>query len=86
MSSTLREIEGAEPGNLQRLAHLLKGLSPAEVETLEILLDDEACETIARSLSDLREKEGIPIGEWQVLCYRDGRPVADASAVALPEQ
>ncbi|MFU8796578.1 MAG: hypothetical protein ACNA7X_04710 [Dehalococcoidia bacterium] len=64
MSSILREIDEAELVNLQRLAHLLKGLSPAEMETLEILLDDQACETIAHSLSDLRERKGIPIGEW----------------------
>jgi len=64
MSSILREIEEAELVNLKRLAHLLKGLSPAEVETLEILLDDEACEAIAQSQSELREGKGIPIGEW----------------------
>ena len=64
MSSTLREIEGAELVNLQRLAHLLKGLSPAELETLEILLDEEACGTIAQSLKELEERKGVPIGEW----------------------
>jgi len=64
MSSMLREIEEAELVNLKRLAHLLKGLSPAELETLEILLDDDACEAIAQSVSELREGQGITIGEW----------------------
>ena len=64
MSSTLRKIGEADLVNLKRLAHLLKGLSPAELETLEILLDEEAYETITQSLKELEEKKGIPIGEW----------------------
>lgn len=57
-------MDRAELVNLERLAHLLKGLSPAELETLEILLDEEACETIAQSLKELEERKGIPIDEW----------------------
>ena len=64
MSSTLKKIDQADLVNLQRLAHLLKGLNPAELETLEILLDEEACGTITESLKELEEKKGIPIGEW----------------------
>jgi hypothetical protein len=64
MSSALKEMDKAELVNLERLTHLLKGLSPAELETLEILLDEEACETIAQSLKELEEGRGIPIDEW----------------------
>jgi len=64
MSSALKEMDRAELVNLERLAHLLKGLSPAEFETLEILLDEEASETIAQSLKELEERKGIPIDEW----------------------
>jgi len=64
MSNALRELDKAELVNLERLAYLLKGLSPAELETLEILLDQEASQTIAQSLRELEEKKGIPIDEW----------------------
>jgi len=64
MSNALRELDKAELVNLERLAYLLKGLSPAELETLEILLDEEASQTIAQSLRELKEKKGIPIDEW----------------------
>jgi hypothetical protein len=64
MSNALRELDKAELVNLERLAYLLKGLSPAELETLEILLDEEASQTIAQSLRELEEKKGIPIDEW----------------------
>ena len=64
MSSALKEIDRAELVNLERLAHLLKGLSAAEFETLEILLDEEASQTIAQSLRELEGEKGIPIDEW----------------------
>jgi len=64
MSRALKEIDRAELVNLERLAHLLRGLNPAELETLEILLDEEACETIAQSLNELEERKGIPIDKW----------------------
>ena len=64
MSNALKEIDRAELVNLERLAHLLKGLSPTELETLEILLDEEASQTIARSLKELEEGRGIPIDGW----------------------
>ena len=64
MSSALRELDRAELVNLERLAHLLKGLSPAELETLELLLDDEGRSTIAQSLRELEDRKGIPIADW----------------------
>jgi len=42
----------------------VKGLSPAELETLEILLDEEASQIIAQSLKEPEEGRGIPIDEW----------------------
>jgi hypothetical protein len=35
-------MDKVELVNLKRLVHLLKSLSPAELDTLEILLDKEA--------------------------------------------
>jgi len=64
MSNALKELDKAELVNLERLAYLLKGLSPVELETLEILLDQEASQTITQSLRELEEKKGIPIDEW----------------------
>ncbi len=64
MSEALREMDKIELINIKRLAHLLKSLTPAELETLEILLDGEAYKTIAQSLEELREGQGIPIDEW----------------------
>jgi len=64
MSSALKGIDRTELVNLQRLAHILKGLSPAELETLEVLLDEDARETITRSLKELEEGKGIPIDKW----------------------
>ena len=64
MPHTLKEMDRAELINLERLAHLLKGLSPAELETLEILLDKEASNTIFQSLKELEKGERIPINEW----------------------
>lgn len=63
MSNALKEVDKAELVNLERLAHLLKGLSQAELETLEILLDEEASQIITRSLKELGERKGIPIDE-----------------------
>ena len=64
MSSALKEMDRTELVNLERLAQLLKGLSPAELETLEILVDEEARETITQSLKELEERKGIPIDKW----------------------
>jgi len=50
--------------NIGRLAHILKGLSLIEFETLEILLDDEASKTISQSLKELEAGERIPIDKW----------------------
>jgi len=61
MSSALKGTSGAELVSLERLAHLLKGLSPAELEILELLLDEEACVTTAQSLKELKDGIGIPV-------------------------
>ena len=50
MSSALKEMDRAELVNLERLSHLLKGLSPAELETLEFLLQPELA-------SELRQRQ-----------------------------
>ena len=63
MPSALKDMDRAELVNLARLTHLLKGLSPAELETLEILLDEEAFETIAWSLEEIEERKGMPMAE-----------------------
>ena len=64
MSATLKEIDRFELVNLKRLAHILKGLSPAELETLELILDEEGFKTLTQSLKELEEGKGVPIDEW----------------------
>jgi hypothetical protein len=64
MKTTLKHLKEVELVDLQRLAYLLKSLSPAEVETLELLLDDEAWSTIRVSLKELDEGKGLPLDEW----------------------
>jgi len=64
MPSILKEMDRAELINIERLAHILKGLSAVELETLEILLDEEASKTITQSLKELDAGERIPIDEW----------------------
>ncbi len=64
MSTAIKEMDKIELVNLERLAYILKGLSVAEYETLEILLDKEAFKSIDKSLEELENGEGIPIDEW----------------------
>ena len=64
MPSILKEMDRADLINIERLAHILKGLSAVEFETLEILLDEEASKTITQSLKELEAGEKIPIDEW----------------------
>jgi len=65
MSKALKGFKESELVDLHRLAHLLKSLSPAEVETLELLLDDEARSVIETSLKELDEGKGIPLDDWR---------------------
>jgi hypothetical protein len=64
MSIAVKEMDRVELVNIERLAYILKGLSAAELETLELLLDKEAFGSINQSLKELGEGEGIPIDEW----------------------
>jgi hypothetical protein len=64
MPTILKEMDKVELVNLERLAFILKGLSAAEIETLEILLDQEASGTITQSLREMKAGERIPIDEW----------------------
>lgn len=64
MSIAVKEMDRVELVNLERLVHILKGLSVAELETLELLLDEEASKTIDQSLKELEMEKGIPIDEW----------------------
>ena len=63
MSGALKEMNKAELANLERLPHPLKGLSPSEVDPLELLLDEETCVTIVRSRKELEDTEEIPMAE-----------------------
>jgi hypothetical protein len=64
MAKALKNLKEVELVNLQRLAHLLKSLGPAEIETLELLLDDEARKIIKTSLKEFDEGKGIPLDKW----------------------
>ena len=50
--------------NLERLAHILKSLDNEELETLELLLDNEAAQVIFSSVKELKEGKGVPIEQW----------------------
>lgn len=64
MTEALKKLRDPELIDLQRLAHLLRSLNRAELETLELLLDDEARTVIKTSLQELDEGKGIPLDEW----------------------
>jgi len=64
MSTVIKEMNRIELVNLERLAYILKGLSVAEFETLELLLDEVAFSSINQSIKELEAGEGIPIDEW----------------------
>jgi len=63
MSGALKEMDRAELVNLERLAHLLKGLSPAELETLELLLHPE----LATELKQRRRRTEAEFKEGKIL-------------------
>ena len=64
MPNSIKEMDNIELVNLKRLAYILKGLSAVELETLEILLDEESYKSISQSLKELEAGERIPIDEW----------------------
>ena len=50
--------------NLERLAYVLKSLNNEELETLELLLDNEASQQIFSSIKELKEGKGVPVEQW----------------------
>jgi hypothetical protein len=64
MHSTLQKIDKVDLINVERLAYIIRGLSVVELETLEILLDKDASDTITQSLEELKAGERIPIDSW----------------------
>ena len=62
VSKMNREISGLV--NLERLAHILKSLNNEELETLELLLDNEGAQVIFSSVKELKEGKGVPIEQW----------------------
>jgi hypothetical protein len=64
MPASLKEMNKFDLVNLERLAYLLKSLTQVELETLEVLLDEEASLTILQSIKELDEGKRIPLHEW----------------------
>jgi hypothetical protein len=64
MSKALNAMEKGGLVHLERLASILRGLTPEELETLELLLDRQATATIRRALTELDRGEGIPLEKW----------------------
>ena len=64
MSKALKALEKGGLVHLERLASILRGLTPEELETLELVLDRQARTTIQRSLKELDRGEGIPLEKW----------------------
>ena len=50
--------------NLRRLAYLLKALNKGELETLDLLMDNDASVIISQSVKEFRQGKGIPIDQW----------------------
>ncbi|HUW65909.1 MAG TPA: hypothetical protein VMW83_14695 [Spirochaetia bacterium] len=57
MSDVLRKVVEEE------LADLLKSLTPEEIESLDVLMDDEASVVIAQSIRDVSDGKVIPTDE-----------------------
>jgi len=64
MSKALKALEKGGLVHLERLASILRGLTPEELETLELLLDRRASAAIRRALKELDLGEGIPLEKW----------------------
>lgn len=64
VSKALKTLEKGGLVHLERLASILRGLTPEELETLELLLDRQARATIGRALKELDRGEGIPPEKW----------------------
>ncbi|MBW2616290.1 MAG: hypothetical protein JRD02_08970 [Deltaproteobacteria bacterium] len=64
MPNALKEMDRVDLINIERLSHIIRGLSAVEFETLEILLDKDASNTITESLKELERGTRIPIDEW----------------------
>ncbi len=64
MTAALKEVDKIELVNIERLVYILKGLSPTELETLELLLDSEAATIITQSREEMKIEKGVPIDEW----------------------
>jgi hypothetical protein len=64
MSKVLKTLEKGGLIHLERLASILRGLTPEELETLELLLDHQASTIISRSVKELDRGEGIPLDKW----------------------
>jgi uncharacterized protein YpmB len=64
MRTGLKQMDKVDLINIERLAHIIRGLNQVEFETLGILLDKDASDTIHESLKQLEKGERIPISEW----------------------
>ena len=64
MHSNLKEMDKVDLINIERLAHIIKGLSAVEFETLEVFLDKDASNIINESLKELKKGERLSISEW----------------------
>ena len=64
MHRSLKQMDKVDLINIERLAHIIKGLNETEFKTLEVLLDKDASNTINESLKDLEKGERLSISEW----------------------
>jgi len=64
MAAVIANSDKLDLVKLQRLAYLLKALNKGELETLELLLDNDASEIVSQSVGEFRQGKGIPIDQW----------------------
>jgi hypothetical protein len=64
MPAAIANADKLDLVNLRRLTYLLKALNKGELETLDLLLDNDASVIISQSVKEFRQGKGIPIDQW----------------------
>ena len=64
MSSVSRNLYNPKTVDIDRLATLLKNLSPEQREILAIRLDPKAIKQLEQSKRDIKAGKTVPLDEW----------------------
>ena len=64
MPAAIANADKLDLVKLQRLASPLKSLNKGELETLDLLMDNDASVIVSQSVKEFRQVKGIPIDQW----------------------